>query len=519
MRVRPMRDDSTVTDQKSGRSIREGEDRLKAFRAVLGALMRSDAVEQGDVETAIAHLTEVAAEVLRVERASVWRFDVGRAKLICANLYERLTDRHMSGTEILRAEKPAYFAALAEERSVAAHDAWSDPRTSEFTAKYLKPLGITSMLDAPILVMGELEGVVCFEHVGPQRTWQAWEELAAGSFADFVSMVLAAAQLRSHRADLARAEAELVARASRPDDDEAPRSVPMGQLRAFFEELPAAFLVASPYDGEWLGLNKSAKALLGLYEAGLTARELGEIWNDSDDRERLLAKFDAGATKMRFDAVLRRGDGTTFSARITAQAMPFEGEQAIVLGIAEAAEAKKPDPKPPATKSAEASPPGEARDPLTGAMLRVPFLTALADEIEWATDRKSPLAIAVIDPDRMKQFNGKNGYAAGDAVLSSLVRVLSEAVRPTDVVGRYCGAQFMVAMPRSSSENAAKLVDAVRSVIQAEPPELDGKKLPYTVSAGVVAWQPGEDLGSVLARAEDAARAARAAGGDRVVVA
>ena len=78
---------------------------------------------------------------------------------------------------------------------------------------------------------------------------------------------------------------------------------------------------------------------------------------------------------------------------------------------------------------------------------------------------------------------------------------------------------IMVVMPRSSAENAAKLVDAVRAVIQAEPPELDGKTLPYTVSAGVVGWQVGEDLGSVLSRAEDAARAARAAGGDRVVLA
>jgi diguanylate cyclase (GGDEF)-like protein len=143
----------------------------------------------------------------------------------------------------------------------------------------------------------------------------------------------------------------------------------------------------------------------------------------------------------------------------------------------------------------------------------------LSDELAWATERKAPLAIAVIDPDRMKQFNGRNGYAAGVVVLTSLVNVLSSAVRPSDIVGRYCGAQFMVVMPRSSAENAAKLVDAVRAVIQAEPPELDGKTLPYTVSAGVVGWQVGEDLGSVLSRAEDAARAARAAVGDRVVLA
>jgi len=41
------------------------------------------------------------------------------------------------------------------------------------------------MLDAPIFLGGALVGVVCHEHVGPRRRWQPWEELVAGTFADF----------------------------------------------------------------------------------------------------------------------------------------------------------------------------------------------------------------------------------------------------------------------------------------------------------------------------------------------
>ncbi|HTJ81728.1 MAG TPA: sensor domain-containing diguanylate cyclase [Polyangiaceae bacterium] len=491
---------------------------MKSFRSVLAALMRSDAAETGDIATALDHVTEVAAEVMRVERASVWRFSTDRSELVCANLYERLTDRHMHGTILSARDKPRYFAALAEERSIAAHEAQRDPRTSEFTEKYLEPLGITSMIDAPVVVAGELAGVICFEHVGPGRVWHAWEELAAGSFADFVAMVLAAAQLREQAREIREAERALHARKAPQnlDDEDADdaRTSARAALTAFFDELPGAFLVADPDDGSWRALNRTAKAYLGYYEAGLRPEELAEVWNDTDDRERILSKVRAGATKLRTVAKLRREDGSIAETRITAHAMQFDGASAIVLGL-EAVEPKRPAPPPPEPRPEDAA----ARDPLTGAYSRQPFLKLLADELTRPSGPGAGLTLAVVDPDRMKQFNGKHGYAAGDAVLRAIGVVLGEAVRPSDIVGRYCGAQFMVALPRTSKENAARLIDAVRSVLTADPPEHDGRPFPVTVSVGVVERAAAEDLESLLRRAEDAARSARGAGGDRVVVA
>jgi len=507
-----MRDEPSTTKTTAVRVPREADERMKSFRAVLAALMRSDAAEHGDIATALDHVTEVAAEVMRVERASVWRFNDDRTELVCANLYERLTDRHMSGSVIAAHDKPRYFEALTAERSIAAHDARTDPRTSEFTEKYLVPLGISSMLDAPIVLAGELAGVICFEHVGAGRAWQAWEELAAGSFADFVAMVLAAAELRRQSAKVRRAEERLAEQRESADEDE--RAVTAAATRAFFDDLPGAFLVVDPEDGAWLALNRTAKAYLGYYEAGLRPEELAEVWDDTDDRERILAKVRAGATKLRAVANLRREDGTLIETRITAQAMPFEGQPAIVLGL-EAAAPKLAVPPPPEPKPTEPA----ARDSLTGAYTRQPFLRLLAEEIARADLHTHGLTLAVVDPDRMKQFNGKNGYGAGDTVLRAIGQVLAEAVRPTDIVGRYCGAQFMVVLPRTAKQNAANLVDAVRSVLSADPPEHEGRAFPVSVSVGVVERARGEDLEALLRRAEDAARAARGAGGDRVVVA
>ena len=124
---------------------------------------------------------------LSIERVSVWTLDTARTKITCIDLFERTPARHSSGVELFRKDFEPYFAALERERTIAAHDAHRDPRTSCFSASYLKPLGIESMLDVPIWVKGAMVGVVCHEHIGPQRKWNSDEE----SFAYLMSTLLA----------------------------------------------------------------------------------------------------------------------------------------------------------------------------------------------------------------------------------------------------------------------------------------------------------------------------------------
>jgi GAF domain-containing protein len=82
------------------------------------------------------------------------------------------------------------FHALTTERTIAAHDAQTDTRTSCFTASYLRPLGIGAMLDVPIWHGGKMVGVVCHEHLGGPRTWTADEESFAYVVANLVALSL-----------------------------------------------------------------------------------------------------------------------------------------------------------------------------------------------------------------------------------------------------------------------------------------------------------------------------------------
>src|SRR6185436_15187741 len=87
-------------------------------------------------------------------------------------------------------------------RVIVANDARQAPETRELTESYLRPLGITSMLDAPVFRDGEVVGVVCFEHVGSPRAWSDAESTFASSVADMLGMLLEQTARRAAEAEL-----------------------------------------------------------------------------------------------------------------------------------------------------------------------------------------------------------------------------------------------------------------------------------------------------------------------------
>ncbi len=143
-----------------------------------------------DLRSTLRRVDQAASFALDVARVSVWFLDPARTKITCADLFVRSTGEHASGTELFGRDFSAYFAALTTERTIAAHDAHKDPRTSCFSESYLSPLGITSMLDVPIWVDSKMVGVICHEHIGPARTWNSDEETFAYLMSNIVALAL-----------------------------------------------------------------------------------------------------------------------------------------------------------------------------------------------------------------------------------------------------------------------------------------------------------------------------------------
>ena len=180
--------------QQAEGALRKSRENLAQQNRALLTLARSEALATGDLAMAMHEITEVAARLVNVERASVWNYyiDDGVAHIYCADLYQRNSDDHTDGLILSQNDYPAYFKAIANERFVVAHDAHTDPNTHEFSAGYLTPLGINSMLDASIQVGGQVHGVLCLEHIGEAREWSLEEQNFAGSLADLLALAISA---------------------------------------------------------------------------------------------------------------------------------------------------------------------------------------------------------------------------------------------------------------------------------------------------------------------------------------
>ena len=170
-------------------SERRRQEYFQALQKVQVRLATSRTVNRGALRDALQEITETVAALLNVARVSIWLFDEKRAFLRCYDLYEKDHDRHRNQSEIAVVDYPAYFEALERERALVAHDVLVQPQTQELLDSYLLPLGITSLLEAPIRLDGRSIGVVSLEHIGPARAWTEGEQEFAVSLADLVALV------------------------------------------------------------------------------------------------------------------------------------------------------------------------------------------------------------------------------------------------------------------------------------------------------------------------------------------
>jgi len=136
-----------------------------------------------DTKNTFKNIIQADALQLQVARVSVWFLNEDNTEIVCKALYQN--DRYLTPSTSLKAEDyPRYFQALNSTGFISADNAKEHPETHEFSEHYLTPLGITSMLDTPIRIRGDVRGIVCHEHIGPERKWTREEEDFARAIAD-----------------------------------------------------------------------------------------------------------------------------------------------------------------------------------------------------------------------------------------------------------------------------------------------------------------------------------------------
>jgi diguanylate cyclase (GGDEF)-like protein len=131
------------------------------------------------------------------------------------------------------------------------------------------------------------------------------------------------------------------------------------------------------------------------------------------------------------------------------------------------------------------------------------------------------LALALADIDHFKRFNDRFGHGAGDQVLVSVARAMARTLRPTDLVARFGGEEFVILFPDTTLEDASRAAERVRAAVETEQIQIAGGATlpPVTLSIGLAAYRPGRPVPALLLDADQAMYRAKAAGRNRVVTA
>jgi diguanylate cyclase (GGDEF)-like protein len=158
-------------------------------------------------------------------------------------------------------------------------------------------------------------------------------------------------------------------------------------------------------------------------------------------------------------------------------------------------------------------------DQLTSVANRRRFDVTWRSEWELAKTNHRSIAVLMIDIDHFKQYNDTMGHLAGDECIQAVAKALAGSVRATDVVCRYGGEEFAIILPGTAPDQAFGAAQRARAAVRALEIPHPGEIGRVTVSIGVAAQVPDEDLDSqdLIAAADAALYSAKHTGRDRVV--
>jgi len=159
------------------------------------------------------------------------------------------------------------------------------------------------------------------------------------------------------------------------------------------------------------------------------------------------------------------------------------------------------------------------RDGLTGLFNRRLLAERLPHELARCRRSGQSLVLAMMDIDHFKRFNDTYGHEAGDLVLHAVARCIGESVRGYDLACRYGGEEFCVVLPGCSLDAAEARLQSMRQMAGSLNLRHGGQPLPQVTMSGGLASARDESPEQLIARADAALYASKAAGRDRITIA
>jgi diguanylate cyclase (GGDEF)-like protein len=197
-----------TSEQRAAIAERQCERYRRAFLQVLHEPFAA-------LDSTLTRLLEVLSTTLDVDRVGFWMFDDAGTAIHCKHLFQRRPPRGATATILKRNEYPSYFAAVSRQLTLSIPDVRVEPCLHELLDDYLKPLGITAMLDVPVRAFGRFIGILCHEHIEGRREWTIEDQ-------HFVAGVATQVALAFERDRVKRTQDKLLNRSLIDEDSQLP---------------------------------------------------------------------------------------------------------------------------------------------------------------------------------------------------------------------------------------------------------------------------------------------------------
>ncbi|MEN8244144.1 MAG: diguanylate cyclase [Thermodesulfobacteriota bacterium] len=146
------------------------------------------------------------------------------------------------------------------------------------------------------------------------------------------------------------------------------------------------------------------------------------------------------------------------------------------------------------------------------------FYNQLRGEIDRSNRYDHPLSLLILDIDHFKVFNDSFGHLEGDKVLIRIGQVIKPLLRKMDSAYRYGGEEFTVILPETDGKEAQTVAQRIRKAVKMEKFTPEGSSTPesITISLGVTAYNPKENISAFIQRADKALYGSKEDGRDQV---
>ncbi|MDR5906985.1 GGDEF domain-containing protein [Franzmannia qiaohouensis] len=159
------------------------------------------------------------------------------------------------------------------------------------------------------------------------------------------------------------------------------------------------------------------------------------------------------------------------------------------------------------------------RDELTGLNSRSHFMKRAKALLQSSRLEKMPFSFFMIDVDHFKSINDTWGHSHGDWVLTKIAEVCVHSLRPTDVIGRFGGEEFVVALPNTGPDDAQVVAERLKMKVAELPLKEDMSGLSLSVTIGIaMANTESVDLEALISQADQALYVGKRDGRNRVVM-